>query len=63
MRETPLITGLKSFDNEEEPLSESIPDNLKSNQQSSKNNLSPTVDSPLNPTYTLLHSKINSGST
>jgi hypothetical protein len=54
---------LKNFDKEEELVSESKPDNFKSYPQSSKNNLSQTVDSPLNPTYSLLHSKVNSGST
>ena len=53
MRETPLIAVLKNFDKEEELLSESKPDNFKSYPQSSKNNLSQTVDSPLNPTYSL----------
>ena len=48
-----MRTVVKNFDKEEELLSDSKPDHLKSYQQSSKNNLSPSVQSPMNPTYSL----------
>ena len=53
MRETPLLAEFKNLDKDEDLLSDEKLDNLKSFPESSKNNLSASLENPINPIYSL----------